>query len=121
MSLLNNFKNSMTEDLKNLVTSGGTNPLHIDKIIGYAPEFQEANLAQEELKNNWNEPSMENSREFQSIYEEIIRICKVGRIIFRDNPEMRDRFTFSKVMSKLNADRAARKEEENREAAEDEE
>ena len=121
MSLLNNFKSSMTEDLKKLVTSEGINPVHIDKIIGYAPEFQEANLKQEELKNHWNEPSTEASREFQSIYEETIRICKVGRIIFRDNPELRDRFTFSKVMAKISANRAARKEEEDREAAEDEE
>jgi len=119
MSLLNNFKNSMTEDLRTLVTSEGINPGFIDRIIGYAPEFQEANLAQEELKNTWNEPSIEARKEIQKIYDEIIKICKIGRIIYRDNPEMRDRFTFSKVLAKVSANRAARKEEEDREAAED--
>jgi len=121
MSLLNNFKNSMTGDLRKLVTSNGISAGHVDKIIGYAPEFQEANLKQEELKNHWNEPSIDGRREIQSIYDETIRICKVGRIIFRDNPEMRDRFTFSKVMAKVSANRASRKEEEDRESAEDEE
>ena len=119
MSLLNNFKNSMTEDLRKLVTSEGISPGFIDQIIVYAPEFQEANLAQEELKNHWNEPSMEARREFQAIYDEIIKICKIGRIIYRDNPEMRDRFTFSKVLAKVSSNRVARKEEEDKEAAED--
>ena len=121
MSLLNNFKNSMTEDLRKLVTSNGISSEHVDKIIGYAPDFQEANLKQEELKNHWNEPSIDARREIQAIYDETIRICKVGRIIFRDNPEMRDRFTFSKVLAKVSANRAGRKEEEDRESAEDEE
>ena len=119
MSLLNNFKNSMSEDLRKLVTSEGISSGFIDQIIGYAPEFQEANLVQEELKNHWNEPSIEARREFQNIYDEIIKICKIGRIIYRNNPEMRDRFTFSKVLAKVSANRAARKEEEDREAAED--
>ena len=109
----------MTEDLRTLVTSEGINPGFIDRIIGYAPEFQEANLAQEELKNTWNEPSIEARKEIQKIYDEIIKICKIGRIIYRDNPEMRDRFTFSKVLAKVSSNRTARKEEEDREAAED--
>jgi hypothetical protein len=121
MNLLNNFNNSMTEDLRKLVTSNGISPEQIDKIIGYAPKFQEANLKQEELKNHWNEPSIDARRECQSLYDETIKICKVGRIIFRDNPEMRDRFTFSKVMSKISADRSAKEKEEEREAREDEE
>ncbi|MFP4622201.1 MAG: hypothetical protein ACLFM7_12885 [Bacteroidales bacterium] len=121
MSLLNNFKNSMTEDMRKLVTGNGISSEHVDKIIGYAPAFQEANLTQEELKNHWNEPSIEGRHEIQAIYDETIRICKVGRTIFRDNQEMRNRFTFSKVMAKVSANRAGRKEEEDRETAEDEE
>ena len=119
MSLLNNFRNSMTDELRALITSGGTRSEFIDQIIGYASEFQEANVAQEELKVHWNEPSIEARKEFQSLYDEVIRICKIGRIIFRDNPEMRDRFTYSRVMAKVTGNRAARKEEEDREAAED--
>ncbi len=119
MSLLNNFRNSMTDELRKLITSGGTRSEYIDQIIGYAPEFQEANVTQEEMKVHWNEPSIEARREFQSLYDEVIRICKIGKIIFRDNPEMRDRFTYSKVMAKVTGKRASRKEEEDREAAED--
>ena len=121
MSMLNNFKNVMNDGLKEKIVAVGLNPGYIDKISGYAEEFQEANVEQEKLKSYWNEPSQEANRKYRSIYGEIIRICKIGAMIFKDDPEKRDRYIFSKVVARVSSQRKAREEEPDAEAPDEEE
>lgn len=121
MSMLNNFKNVMNAGMKEKFVAVGINPEYIDRISGYAEEFQQANVAQEKLKNYWNVPSQEANREYRSIYGEIIRICKIGAAVFKDDPEKRDRYIFSKVLAKVTSQRNAREEEPDAEAPAEEE
>jgi len=121
MSMLNNFKNVMNDGLKEKIVAVGINPGYIDRISGYAGEFQQANVEQEKLKNYWNVPSQEANQEFRSIYGEIIRICKIGAAVFKDDPEKRDRYIFSKVLAKVTSQRNIQEEEPDAEAPAEEE
>ncbi len=121
MSMLNNFRNVMNDGLKEKIVAVGINPGFIERISGYAPEFQQANIEQEKLKNFWNQPSQEASREYKSIYGEIIRICKIGAAIFKDDPEKRDLFIFSRVVAKVSSGRTSQETEPDAEAPAEEE
>ena len=121
MSMLNNFRNVMNEGLKEKIVAVGINPGFIERISGYAPEFQQANIVQEKLKNYWNVPSQEARREYNSIYREIIRICKIGAAVFKDDPEKRDLFIFSRVVAKVSSGRTRQEEEPDAEAPAEEE
>ena len=121
MSMLNNFRNVMNDGLKERIVAVGINPEYIERISGYASEFQQANIEQEKLKNFWNQPSQEASREYKSIYGEIIRICKIGAAIFKDDPEKRDLFIFSRVVAKVSSGRKSQESEPDVEAPAEEE
>lgn len=120
MNLLNGFRIAMNDGLREKITGVGITPGYIDTIIGFGPEFQQANIEQEKMKNYWNEPSREASREYQSIYKEIIRICKVGAALFNDDPEKRDRYIFSRVVAKVSSGRTGQETEPDVEAAAEE-
>lgn len=53
---------------------------------------------------------------YKSIYKEIIRICKIGAAVFKEDPEKRDLFIFSRVLAKVNAGRSGKEEEPDAEA-----
>ena len=101
IELLLAFKKGMTEKLKADMIAKGTNPALIDSIIGYAAELQEANLNQEGLKSTTKEVSQEVVDAFNSIYDEVMGICKIASKIYQDEPLKKEQFTFSKVVKKM--------------------
>ncbi|MGD9931541.1 MAG: hypothetical protein AB7U05_16090 [Mangrovibacterium sp.] len=107
---LHAFKKGMTNELKTQLTAKGTNPALIDSVIGYADALQEANIAQEVLKATSREVSDEAVAIFNSIYAEVIGICKIASKVFGDDPVKKGQFTFSQVVKRMGA--SVKKEEE---------
>jgi hypothetical protein len=95
------FKKGMTPALKTQVTAKGTNPELIDRIIGYASQLQQANLAQEGQKGTTKEVSQEAVDAFNAVYSEVIGICKIASKVFKDKPLKKDLFSFTKVARKM--------------------
>lgn len=101
IELLYAFKKGMTDQLKADIIAKGTNPVLIDSIIGYSGELPEANLSQEVMKSSTKEISQEAVETFNSIYDEVMGICKIASKIYKDEPLKKEQFTFSKVVKKM--------------------
>jgi hypothetical protein len=99
--LLFAFKKNMTDDLKLQLVAKGMGAGLIDNIMGYASNFAEANVAQENSKNSAKEITQEGVDAFNAIYDEVISICKIAAKYFKDEPLKKEQFTFSKVAAKI--------------------
>ena len=97
------FKKGMTPKLKADITAKGTNPELIDRIVGYAGQLQQANLVQEGQKGATKEVSQEAVDAFNTIYSDVIGICKIASKAFKGNPLKQELFTFTKVARKMGA------------------
>jgi len=103
IQLLYAFKKGMTDQLKNEIVSKGTNPELIDRIIGYANQLKLANVSQETLKETTKTVSEEAVKIFNEIYDEVIGICKIASNYYQYEPLKKRQFTFSKLVSNMNA------------------
>lgn len=105
IQLLYTFKKGMNDNLKNQIVEKGTNVALIDRIIGYADQLKEANVTQESLKETTKKVSDEAVIIFNEIYNEIIGICKIASNFYQYDTLKKEQFTFSKVVSNMNATR----------------
>jgi len=105
IQLLYAFKKGMNDNLKNQIVEKGTNPELVDRIIGYANQLKQANVTQETLKETTKEVSNEAVAIFNEIYDEIIGICKIASNFYQYDSLKKEQFTFSKVVSNMNATR----------------
>jgi len=105
VQLLYAFKKNMTDSLRSQITDKGLSATLIDKIIGYASSFNEANTSQEGLKQSTKEISKEVVDVFNGIYDEIIGICKKVSNYYQFDAVKKEQFTFSKIISNLGSAR----------------
>ena len=103
IQLLYSFKKGMNDNLKNDFVSKGINPELIDRIIGYATQLKEANVSQETLKETTKSVSEEAITLFNDIYNEVIGICKIAASFYQYDAIKKEQFTFTKVVSNMNA------------------
>lgn len=101
VQLLFTFKKNLPDSLKNEITSKGMDVSLIDRISGYADEFNRANVTQEVLKLSTKEITKELRQAFNDIYDEIIGICKKASHFYQYEPLKKEQFTFTKVRSNL--------------------
>jgi hypothetical protein len=101
IQLLYMFKTNMTEGLKLEITSKGMNPALIDKIIDYAATIKQANVAQETNKGATKEITKEVRDAFNTIYDEIIGICKKASKYYQYEPLKKELFTFRRIIGNL--------------------
>jgi hypothetical protein len=73
----------MSESLRTQITAKGLSDTLISNIIGYARDFNEANTSQEGLKQSTKEISKEAADAFNSIYDEIIGLCKKASLYYQ--------------------------------------
>lgn len=103
IQLLYAFKKGMNQKLKNTIVDKGTNPVLIERIVGYADLLKGANITQETLKETTKEISEDAINVFNEIYNEIIGICKIASSYYIYESLKKEQFTFSKVVGNMNA------------------
>jgi hypothetical protein len=103
IQLLYAFKKGLTDELKTQITEKGTNPALLERIVAYADQLKDANISQETLKETTKVISEEAVNVFNEIYEELIGICKIASSFYQYEPLKKEQFTFSKVVSNMNA------------------
>jgi hypothetical protein len=107
VQLLQAFKTNMTATLRSEITAKGINPSLIDKITGYTETYRQANVAQETLKGSTKEITLDVAGTFNTIYDEIIGICKIASGYYQYEPLKKEQFTFRKVIANLGAAKKA--------------
>lgn len=101
------FKKNMSDSLRNQIVEKGTSAALIDRIVGYALTFNEANTSQEGLKQTTKTISQEVIDSFNTIFAEIIGICKKASVYYQYDVVKKEQFTFSKVVANLGSARKA--------------
>jgi hypothetical protein len=97
------FRKGMTEKIKNKLISKGIKPGLIERIISYSQNLRDANMVQEVMKENVKLVTDETKIVFNGIYDEIMSICKVGRIYDELNPIVRQQFNFRNILRNMSA------------------
>lgn len=103
IQLLFKIKSNLTDSLKTEIISKGLSSELLDRIIGYAVQLKDANVSQETLKEGTKETSGEIAEIFNGIYNEVIGICKIATNYYIYDELKKELFTFSKVVSNMNA------------------
>lgn len=87
-------------DYKDLLSMGMSEELMmaIDKI---GDSILATNVKQEGLKYTVKSLSAEGVKAFNTIYKQTIAICKLGAVIYADDPIIKSRFTFSHLLANL--------------------
>src|SRR5690606_16086421 len=103
INLLFQFKTNLTPALKNKITGKGTAQILLDTITGYADTLKNADVTQESYKGTKKTITAAALKEFNEIYDSIISICKIAGKFYKDQPTLKDQFSYSKVAKTLNA------------------
>ena len=102
INLLFQYKTNMIPTLQTEITGKGTNPTLITGIIAYAGTLKSANITQETFKGTRKTATATAIKEFNACYTLAIGICKISAKYFKDQPDLKDQFSFSKVLKTLN-------------------
>lgn len=102
INLLYQFKTSLTAPLKTEIVNAGTAAILLDTIVLYADSLKNADISQETFKGARKTITAAALKEFNKIYDSVISICKIASKFYKDQQDMKDAFSFSKVSKKLN-------------------
>jgi oligoendopeptidase F len=101
INLLYMFKQNLP-GLRAEIEAKGTDKASLDNIVGYADTLKNANVTQETFKGGKKAITAEAVTEFNEIYDELIKICKIAAKFLAEEPALKDQFTYSKVLKALN-------------------
>ncbi len=101
INLLYMFKKNLP-GLRAEIVAKGTDKVTLDAIVGYADTLKNANISQETFKGSKKAVTAEGLTEFNEIYDELIKICKIAAKFLTEEPHLKDQFTYSKVLKALN-------------------
>lgn len=102
VTLLYQFKQNLTKELKHEIVDRGTAEASLDAITAFADTLHNANITQETFKGSKKSINADAIAEFNGIYEAVISICRIAAKFYKDKPDMKARFSFSKVRKALN-------------------
>jgi len=102
INLLFRFKTNLTEALKEEIVAKGTAPQILDNITAHADALKSADITQEAFKGSRKIITETSLQEFNEIYDQVISISKIGAKFFKDQPAIKDQFSFRKVSKTLN-------------------
>lgn len=101
ISLLYMFQQNLP-GLRAEIEAKGTDKQTLNAIMGYADTLKKANVNQETFKGSKKTITAEGVAEFNNIYDEVIKICKIAAKFLAEEPHLKDQFTYSKVLKALN-------------------
>lgn len=102
INLLFQFKTNLLIALKTEIVDKGTPAAILDAIVAYADTLKAADITQEGTKGIRKVMTAEAITEFNRIYNKVISVSKITAKFFKDNPALKDQFSFAKVKNTLN-------------------
>lgn len=110
ISLAIAFANNMDEELSADMAAHKVSAARINAIVDSAAELKQSNITQEMLKGSSQVETEQAVNLFNSIYDQTIDICKVGRQLFKSRVK-KDLFNFAKIVRKQESGGAQQNEE----------
>lgn len=103
INLLYQFKVNLIPALKTEIINKGIAIETLDSVVAYADTLREADVIQEGTKGTRKELTAAAINEFNEIYDEIVSISKISAKFLKDNPTVKQQFSFTKVSKTINA------------------
>ncbi len=103
INMLYQFSANLSPELRNEITQKGINADALDTVVGYSESLKNANVGQEGFKGERKNMTTDMRAELNAIYDEVITISKIAAKFYKDKPNIKDQFSFSKVSKALNA------------------
>ena len=100
IGLLLTFRNNLNEELRAELETNLVNSNRLTQILSYADELNQANMTQESLKGSTKLDTEEAILVLNTVYEQAIDICAIGKQLFRREPLRKELFVFSKLVKK---------------------
>lgn len=101
IQLLYQYRNGLTKAVKTELAAKGGNEVLLSRLAGYADTLKKANVTQETMKGSSKEITEAGTIEFNTIYEQAMAICKISAKVFADNPQVKDKFVFSRIAKNM--------------------
>lgn len=101
INLLLNFKASYPEYDK-AFTNKGINPTIAETLVTCATKLKEADVEQEQLKENTPALNQEKVIHFNAIYEEVMDLCRFAKRVYHDQPNVKKKFAYTSVLKRMN-------------------
>lgn len=111
INLLYQFKINLDKGLKTEISKRGMSAEIFETIINFADTIKDTNVNQEKAKSGKKTTTTNYITEFNNLYEEVIAVAKIASNFYKDNPTLKEQFSFSKVAKALSASKAAPKKE----------
>ncbi len=105
------YKDNMTAELKAEIIGKGIGEALIDDIINKAESVIDADVTQENLKEESKTHTEEAQKEFNAIYEQIIGICKICHQLFKEDKLKAEHFSFSHILENMSPSGRSKSEE----------
>jgi hypothetical protein len=102
VQLLYQFKNNMTDSLRNEIIAKGISVPTINTVIAFADQLEQANVIQEMLKGSNKTLSQQAMAILNGIYSDSIAIAIIARGLFKGNKAKQDIYSYTKTLKKLN-------------------
>lgn len=111
VAFLTKFKSTLTPEYLTKITAKGLKPALPQRIADNAGQIIDINTSQERLKGTVKDATGKMVSDLNSLYTEIIGICKIASDYYKNDPVKKEMFTFSKVLANLGDTRSSKKEE----------
>lgn len=102
IDLLYQYKTNLTPALKATIEAKGTAPALLESIITQAEVLKEANIFQEGKKGTKKVLTDEAIIAFNTIYNKLMSIAIIAAKFYKDQPALKEQFSFNKVKNNLN-------------------
>lgn len=103
INLLYQFKTNLTTTLATEIETQGIAAAALNAIIAHADILKAANITQEGNKGIRKTITAEALTQFNTIYSKVISVSKIAAKFYKDNPVVKEQFSFSKVTKTINA------------------
>ena len=104
INLLYQFKTNINSVRAEIVAKG-TPDATLDTICTHADQLKDADISQEGNKGTRKVITAEAVTEFIRIYNKVISVAKISTKFYKDNPALKDQFSFNKISNALNKTR----------------
>lgn len=111
INLLFQFKTNLNENLKAAIIDKGTAAATLEAIIAQADALAGTNVFQETQKGNRKNTTIESITEFNAVYDTVISISRIAQNFYKQDPTIKEQFSFIKIAKTLKNNRATKARE----------
>jgi hypothetical protein len=101
VQFLYQFKNNLTDSLRNEIANKNIDIAVLDKITAYADQMVQANVSQEVLKGTGKVVSQQTMEMLNDIYSDTIAIALIARRLFKGDKAKQDIYSYRKTLKKM--------------------